>query len=264
MRPNKRKTFLSAIGTCILSLLLAAPSKADSANLVEVAYEGTCDISEYLENPLTIFISDQVLLNYEWDEITAKIDSSIEKSNLILLNSCIPMKRVLKRVIAAPDISEILHADIHALHSILKYKYEIDLKNDGPHNGFYGVLFDEALMINGEAHCGRTNIRTLSSFFTVSFECSNDILEHELGHLSGAHHDVGNYRHKQGLEKFVKSYAHGYLCGDRGTVMSYSKQIVPVYSSPNVSYNNEPCGSADKANNAKVLTDYAQSIMNGH
>lgn len=263
MYPNKCKIVPPVIGVCFLCLLPVASGKANSSDLVEVVYEGTCEISEYLETPLTLFISDQVLLNHEWDEIMAKIDRSIEKSNLIMLNSCVPMKRVLKRAIAAPDISEILHADIHALHSILKYKYDIDSSNDGPHGGFFGVLFDEALMINGEAQCGMTNIRTLPSFFTLSFECSDDILEHELGHLSGAHHDVGSYQYKQGLEKFVKSYAHGYLCGGRGTVMSYSEQIVPVYSSPNVSYNNQPCGSAEKANNAKVLTDYAQSIMNG-
>ena len=43
--------------------------------------------------------------------------------------------------------------------------------------------------------------------------------------------------------------------------MSYEKDKLPIYSTPEISYQGEQCGNAINADNAKVLRDFAYSLL---
>ncbi|KDM93417.1 hypothetical protein [Photobacterium galatheae] len=62
------------------------------------------------------------------------------------------------------------------------------------------------------------------------------------------------------LKHLFKFYAFGYQCGGQGTIMSYADEILPIYSSPEISYRGIPCGNKKFANNALRLREYARHL----
>lgn len=97
------------------------------------------------------------------------------------------------------------------------------------------------------------------------------MLEHELGHLSWAQnsdsHPVPNLTMflksvvpEEYLEKLIP-YARAFKCGYSGSTMSYELNILPIYSSPQTSYQAEFCGNRESADNARVLRDYALTLL---
>ncbi|HHK8657523.1 TPA: hypothetical protein ACQYF6_000023 [Vibrio parahaemolyticus] len=93
-------------------------------------------------------------------------------------------------------------------------------------------------------------------------------MEHEIGHLSGASHDIRTLKdadEKFDLEEYFrsyyppkKSYALGFVCSQRGTVMSYEENVIPTYSNPEIEFNGAACGRVESANNSQVLREFAK------
>ena len=42
--------------------------------------------------------------------------------------------------------------------------------------------------------------------------------------------------------------------------MSYSDNLLPVYSSPNITYQGQVCGDVETADNARLLIEYARAL----
>ncbi|EJU9788362.1 TPA: hypothetical protein I7686_21920, partial [Vibrio vulnificus] len=148
-------------------------------------------------------------------------------------------------------------------------KQKISVKQLSP-NEKYGLIFhgkyESQLGLSGQAssYFG-------AWFFAISSNAPIHVLEHELGHLSWAQHSE---KHPiPNLTMFLKSaisqeyqeklvpYARAFKCGDSGTIMSYERNILPIYSSPQIKYQEEFCGNSASADNARVLRDYALTLL---
>lgn len=90
-------------------------------------------------------------------------------------------------------------------------------------------------------------------------------MEHELGHLAEAGHDIQTALVKHGsldnarYSSFPKSekYAFGWRCANSSTVMSYALgETLPIYSSPDIYVKRQQCGDKNQGNNAQVLRDF--------
>lgn len=91
------------------------------------------------------------------------------------------------------------------------------------------------------------------------------MLEHELGHLSWAQHSESHP--VPNLIMFLQSavpqeyqvklvpYARAFKCGDSGTIMSYERNILPIYSSSQIKYQGESCGNSESADYALTLLE---------
>lgn len=220
-----------------------------------------CSYKELLTTPITFYISAGVIEKNSRKKIKSKINTWINYSNMVLSNSCIPMKRALYEIKYVDELQEVLFQDLSATHSMLRYylkeDYSFKFKNKAL---FYGVVFNDFESKNG--YCGSTNVEFYPNFFMLAFNCTNDILEHELGHLSWAQHDRKNFPIASSIKNKIKPYAFGFECGGKGTVMSYAKEVLPIYSNPDIYYHGEKCGTSKKANNSKVLRDYALQFLN--
>ncbi|MGP9147147.1 hypothetical protein [Vibrio parahaemolyticus] len=108
-------------------------------------------------------------------------------------------------------------------------------------------------------------------FFAISSGAPMHILEHELGHLSWAQHresspvpnltmSLKSAVPQEYHEKLIP-YARVFKCGDSGTIMSYERNILPIYSSPLVKYQGHVCGDVVSGDNARVLREFALELL---
>ncbi len=94
-------------------------------------------------------------------------------------------------------------------------------------------------------------------------------MEHEIGHLSGANHDYKTLlKDFDSIESYISGtyprapqYSFGAICADRGTVMSYERDVIPAYSSPDIRVDDIKCGDSKYHNNARVLREFAQAYL---
>lgn len=136
-------------------------------------------------------------------------------------------------------------------------------------NHFYGVMlgkndryFDD---FSGEAA-----VELNDRMFVIADDADDDTVEHELGHLAWAQHQELTWFSYLSLrlnrttsdenQHQLKLYARGYSCSGEGTVMSYHDLRLPIYSSPDIDYRGNVCGDANKADNARVMRDYARAL----
>jgi hypothetical protein len=203
--------------------------------------------------------------------VKGHIASWLKFSNEVLANSCIPMRRTLSEVVYVDDIVDGEFQDINLAHDLLEYfqPEKVKLLTQSSNN-YYGVVFSTKKSNFEPEKCGQTNVAIYPKFFILDLSCPPTILEHELGHLVWANHDMDTLSYQVGgsvfdLELFytleqqskIKPYSYGYLCGGRGTVMSYADVIHPFYSNPDITYDGISCGNKRYANNSKVLRDYS-------
>ncbi len=237
-----------------------------------------CKFDELLITPITFFVPTEVLGHYSESMISNKIEKWIDFSNLALYNSCVPMKRTISDIKYIQELTEPLFQDLHAAHNMLEYYFGYEevsqIGKDKTH--FYGLVFSSYQSSFKSEWCGKTDVETLPNFFMLALNCTDDMLEHELGHLSWAQHDIKNYRRQFSLNSKndeitysknvnkIAPYAFGFECGGKGTLMSYAKEVIPIYSSPDILFNGERCGSNEYANNAKVIRDYALGLLSSN
>jgi len=109
--------------------------------------------------------------------------------------------------------------------------------------------------------CGRGTL--VGEVGITGFECGSHTFAHEIGHNFGAHHDRANV---PTTERGQNAYNYGYVCGGRGTLMSYAgASSLDHYSSPLLNFNGQACGVAigqpDAAFNAAVIDSNREQVM---
>lgn len=90
------------------------------------------------------------------------------------------------------------------------------------------------------------------------FYCNDYALAHELGHNMGSAHD---HAHSDVPGKYAFSYGYGFN-GRFGTIMSYYRPTVGLFSSPNLNCQGGPCGKASSADNARSINLTSPTIAN--
>lgn len=230
----------------------------------------SCNMGAVVDTEIHFFVDNEVLERSDTNNISVFLKNSLKQSNVILTNSCVPLSRSLGDI-KYVDLDKTKVKDIFTAHTELENFLGVsDLDSVYPQpNQFYGLVFDKkyekALNLSGQAQPMLSE-----KFFTVSSGAHLHIIEHELGHLAWAQHTETHpnpnlskwlksiypeeYSHK------LKSYARAYKCGTGGTVMSYEKEIVPVYSSPDIYYREQKCGDVEVGDNARVMREFALKL----
>lgn len=237
-----------------------------------------CSEEETVTTWLNFYFDERTLDYLYVEEIEAYVDRSIQFSNKTLQNSCIPMERK-KASIEFVDLSGYTIFDFstanYALEQVLG-EYIMASYEESP-DQFY-ILVTPPLVTNesgeeGMVTLGSAWVDIKPQFVVMDLRFSDNVLEHELGHLAWAQHDIKTFDRQEKEELFpvresiamwdfpkLKSYAYGALCGDAGSVMSYEEKVLPIYSSPNITYQGEVCGNRKSADNARLLTEYARVL----
>jgi len=109
-------------------------------------------------------------------------------------------------------------------------------------------------------NCGRANL--LGPAGATGFECGQHLFAHEIGHNLGAHHDRAN---AQSPAPANGDFNFGYVCGGRGTLMSYAgASSLDHYSSPDLSFGGQACGVAigqpDAAFNGAAIDQHRATV----
>jgi hypothetical protein len=244
----------------ILLLLATALISSMSYSSVQLP---DCEITEELTTPIHFFTSEDILQKYSKKEVSYIVENWFDFSRRTMQNSCIPLKRSLVSITYLKNVNkEMLHS-LGAAKYAIESTQNIEVDDFFPEGiiGYVGVLVDS---YKGFDLCGRADIG--NNFFLVALNCPNNTMEHELGHLSGAGHDlqtaltnhgsIENARHMHFPKS--KEYAFAWRCANSGTVMSYAQgESLPVYSSPDVYVDGQQCGNERFGNNAQALRDFA-------
>lgn len=138
------------------------------------------------------------------------------------------------------------------------------------HLDFYVFVVPNRHLIFEDGTMGATDWELSDSYILLADDASTDVLEHEFGHLMWANHsETFLFSLLQGeLERstrpenrhLIKPYARAYKCSNAGTVMSYEKIKLPIYSSPTIKYRSEVCGNELNADNRKRVLEYIDTL----
>lgn len=214
---------------------------ADSASVVDVA----------------LFVESRVLSQYGSQAVHTRAQASIEFTNEAFRRNGIALS--LRLVYLGPlagelpsgtgDVFEAFVSNAAAQETAARYG--ADLRH---------VLYSQDAR-PGLNNCGRANL--LGKAGAVGFECGQNIFAHEIGHNLGAHHDRAN---ALSPPPAAGAYNFGYICGGRGTLMSYAGAAsLDHYSSPDLSFGGQACGVAigqpDAAFNAAVIAENRAAVQ---
>lgn len=217
-----------------------------------------CELTKVAETPVFFFIDDSI------DE--HRLQEYIDYSNLVLSNSCVPLKRTLAGV-SNIDTDEFKGNEVGSLHQqLLKQMTPNDHEKLKQTDSYYVLVLPSSHEFTEDGTVGTAHVNFSRRFLVLSTDSDVHVLEHELGHLAWAwHNDTPDYWLKGGLlpefHKHIRSYARGALCGDAGTVMTYAENQLPIYSSPDIKYYGKACGNENSANNARLMREFAASLL---
>nr|WP_321277643.1 hypothetical protein [uncultured Vibrio sp.] len=270
MTTNSRGNLTKVISAIILATIsITFPFKSYAVNFNPLE----CALSEVVETPVTFFVHDDLKHITNTQD---KINEWIEWSNITLKNSCIPLKRIFKKVIYLANDPYIYFSDLTTSERYLrlKYKEEFDfIDSDIGH--YYGIVFPGSSDAVCTKPCGITKPGLVPNYFHVKIQdsCPGLLLEHELGHLAGAMHrykevirpnsSFKEWRESRSvwLQSMLKEYGFAYRCGSYGSVMASCRNtILPFYSTPKISINGEKCGDEHTANNTKLMLEHYEKI----
>ncbi|TQQ69506.1 hypothetical protein [Vibrio cholerae] len=231
-----------------------------------------CNIEENILTTSVYFFIDKELINIISEQF---LYAQIEQSNFVLSNSCLNLRRRMVSyeyinlgLSGGEDFNEIYRKSIDSIG-------EIGLKIKENPLSFYVFIIPSEHRIFENWVEGITYWKKDSSFILLNETAQPYILEHEFGHLMWANHlETRFFSLLQGqLERdleikdrfLVKRYARAYTCSNAGTIMSYEKIKLPIYSSPDIHYRGESCGDLEKANNKRQVSEYIENfIRNNH
>ncbi|MEZ9338127.1 hypothetical protein AB4176_09690 [Vibrio splendidus] len=258
------KRLIQLVGYVLIIVL--SNSRLSNAQSVEFP---TCTQSEVLNTEIHLYVDESVLAEYSKAFVASKIATWENYSNLVLKNSCIPMTRKVTKVTYTPEIDSLWFQDLGAAERLLKLSMEEPIKEiteDG-RPVFSGVVFSNYHSAFESRYCGVAS--QVSRFFSLAINCPDSTMEHEIGHLSGANHDYKKVlKDHESIDHFIAgsypkapAYSFGATCSERGTVMSYERDIIPVYSSPEIRVNGQQCGDNAHHNNARMLREFANTQL---
>lgn len=242
----------------ILILLIAFCNASSFASEIE----SNCQVSNDIKtNKVTFYIGQSVKKIMSDKDVQLWISNAINLSNEILSNSCIPLRREVEAIVYIDDINPDYIDNISLTHIFLESTLNRELDNSDL-TKYYGYVYYL------DSNCGLTDASKYPKFFLLNLFCAQFTLEHELGHLATANHDIKTlqsqnyvYTLEIPFSNFKEAtYARGAICDGHGTIMSYVNPRVFTYSSPDISLNGHPCGEENKADNAKVLRSYVRKF----
>ena len=217
-----------------------------------------CELTKKVETPVHFFTDDSISESI--------INEFIDYSNLVLENSCVPMQRTLSGITRL-DLADFEEGGSGKLHNQLAQAVGDSVLEPLQREGsYYALVLPKDHPFSKDGSAGTAHVNFSRSFLVLSSDAELHVLEHELGHLAWAwHNDTPEYWLKGQLlsenHKFIKPYAFGALCREAGTVMTYAEKVLPVYSSPDIEYYGKACGDEDKADNARHMREFAQSLI---
>lgn len=195
----------------------------------------------------------------------------VEYANGVLLNSCISLHRELISFeyvnfdLSDEEFLDEIHSQV--VKSIGRQRI-LNIRENS--TDFYVVVLPDDNPYFYDDTIGVTDWELSESFILLSDKASIDTLEHEFGHLMWANHVEKNWFNplQRELEMslnhndrhLVKPYARGYLCSNAGTIMSYEKLVLPVYSNPDVYYRGVACGDVERGNNKRRVEEYVKKL----
>ncbi|AXX58814.1 hypothetical protein [Vibrio vulnificus] len=245
----------------------------------------TCTLERVIETKIDFYVTDDVSDNVSMMNLQERISKYINKANLILSNSCIPIKRSLGKL-ETIDTSTIKLEELESTkYQPLRFAsvaQEI-LKKIGKDNliqyysnkpmHYFVLVYGEKFKVHGSSIIGSVDPNISNSMVVLDYYSSNHHLEHELGHLAGALHKNSDrtialrnfYLNSDEKGDIIKPYSGGFACSGHSTVMynggasKYPNMVLDVYSSPDIKFNGKPCGDKEKANNQKVMVEYSKN-----
>ncbi|USD66691.1 hypothetical protein J4N39_10100 [Vibrio sp. SCSIO 43136] len=234
-----------------------------------------CAVEELVETRVKFIFDYAILSELTIEELELRIAKDLEYANLTLSNSCIPMRRVSDGYDFV-NFANSTPGNMASAHYELSQHFPQLMDRTFEELDQYVVLTlsRENSYFDIETKIAETWVDLLPNFVVSDISAAEMVLEHEFGHLAWARHDLSTAKSQleaseldsyqdittvQGQDK-LKPYAHGATCGDAGTIMSYQAKVLPIYSSPKITYQGEVCGDAMTADNARLLTEYARTL----
>ncbi|UPR30501.1 hypothetical protein IS519_04225 [Vibrio crassostreae] len=268
MNTRVNKSFLTRLIRVVgyVLIMVLSFSRFSYAQTIEFP---TCAQSEVLNTEIHLYVDESVLAEYSKAFVASKIATWESYSNLVLKNSCVPITRKVTKVIYTSEIDSLWFQDLGAAERLLKLSMEEPIPEttgDGVPI-FTGIVFSNYNFSFESDYCGMSS--SVSYFFSLAINCPDYLMEHEIGHLSGANHDYKTLlKDFDSIESYLSGtyprapqYSFGAICADRGTVMSYERDVIPAYSSPDIRVDGIKCGDSKYHNNARVLREFAQAYL---
>ncbi len=220
---------------------------------------------------ITILVDEDVLQKQSLESVKASLQSSVNYANQVLSNSCVPLTRSIEEV-------QVITLDKDKIESVDHVKQQVQtilekqgvVTRDLKPGEKYGLIIENQWAYYAGLS-GRAEALFGAWFFILSSDAPVETFEHEMGHLAWAQHS--EHYPTPNLSLYLKSITpqeyHGNLmpfaraakCGNAGTIMSYERNVLPIYSSPDIRYQGEVCGDRETADNARVLRNFALSLM---
>ncbi|MCG9641988.1 hypothetical protein L1D22_19260 [Vibrio sp. Isolate34] len=268
MNTQVNKSFFKRLIRVVGYVLIMVLSFSRFSNAQTIEFP-TCAQSDVLNTEIHLYVDESVLAEYSKEFITSKIATWESYSNLVLKNSCIPMTRKVTKVTYSSIIDSLWFQDLSAAERLLKLSMEEPIPETTEEGVpiFKGIVFSNYNFSFESDYCGISS--PVSYFFSLAINCPDYLMEHEIGHLSGANHDYKTLLKDSGsIESYISGsyprapqYSFGAICADRGTVMSYERDVIPAYSSPDIRVDGIKCGDSKHHNNARVLREFAQAYL---
>ncbi|MEJ2763353.1 hypothetical protein VV869_05165 [Photobacterium sp. MCCC 1A19761] len=230
----------------------------------------SCADEPVVITPIHFFVSEGVLKDRSMDEVQGGLHHAIEKSNEILANSCVPMRRAMGEIQTVDFSEQAMWMIEHVYQGLVRQVGKPALEHlHAQPNHFYGVMLGRSDRYFDD-FSGEAAVELNDRMFVIAHDADDDTIEHELGHLAWAQHQELTWFSYLSLrlnrttsdenQHLLKPYARGYSCSGEGTVMSYNDLRLPVYSSPDIYYRGKVCGDANKADNARIMREYARAL----
>ncbi|ODA31129.1 hypothetical protein A8L45_18245 [Veronia pacifica] len=233
----------------------------------------SCEFKKILETEVHLYISKSVLKDLSRDDVKTEIYTWQENANTVLQNSCIPMRRKVTVISYVKPIDSSWFTESQVDNTVLLIEMENNIEyQDIDAAGvpiFNGIIFGRFENGFKSEFCGFASAS--SNHFVARLKCDDDVMEHEIGHLSGANHDhktlieinqftsINAFKAQRGQP--IKPYSFGKVCAGRGTIMTYEPNIIHAYSNPDITFDGHRCGNPHHADNARVLREFAELYL---
>lgn len=251
----KKKLFIAIF---IFSIFVMYDIIAYQKNTSPIIYSQCTPQEKKITSKITFIVDKSLLKNHPRDLIIKKIDEFVHGSEEVIKNSCLPIERVvdeinfmtIDKVPTNGKEYSILYDKI--LNKMVDSK-KIDMLMDP--SRVMVVLFDKL----SDDIVGQTYPYATNKIALVSSPAGAYIMEHELGHLSLAGHELSESNKNDGPQ-----IAHGYHCGRYRSLMNQNVsdgKLSPFYSDPKITAAGEPCGNIETANNTEQLRRWSKFLL---